>query len=156
MLCPSGGPQPLTAVDHTPVRPLSAEPCLSVAAMEWVWYQIQMIFCGSTGYKAPKSSTSLAIRLPPEGLITEMIVAHFIYHKSSLLACSLTCRSWYIVVLPHIHHTLVTESTSWCLYPKFPWPMPPSSEKVAARLFAAYFAYLRLFQIICHRAIKIR
>ena len=33
---------------------------------------------------------------------------------------------------------------------------PASSEKVAARLFAVYFTYLRLFQIICHRAIKIR
>ena len=36
-----------------------------------------------------------------------MIIAHLIYDTSSLLACSLTCCSWYIATVPHLHHTLV-------------------------------------------------
>jgi len=37
-----------------------------------------------------------------------MIITNFIYDTPSLLACSLTCYSWYIAVVPHLHHTLVT------------------------------------------------
>ena len=37
-----------------------------------------------------------------------MIIAYLIYDTSSLLVCSLTCRSWYITTVPHLHHTLVT------------------------------------------------
>ena len=37
-----------------------------------------------------------------------MIIAHLIYDTPSLLACSLTRRSWYIAAVPHLHHSLVT------------------------------------------------
>ena len=36
-----------------------------------------------------------------------MIVAHLIHDLRSLEACSLTCRSWYIVTVPYTHRTLV-------------------------------------------------
>jgi len=39
--------------------------------------------------------------------IAEMIVAHLIHDLRTLKACSLTCRSWYIIAVPHIHHTLI-------------------------------------------------
>ena len=39
--------------------------------------------------------------------ILEMIVAYFPRDLDTLKACSLTCRSWYIVLAPHIHHSLV-------------------------------------------------
>lgn len=39
--------------------------------------------------------------------ITEMIIAYLIYDLHTLKACSLTCRSWYIIASPHIHRTLV-------------------------------------------------
>ena len=88
--------------------------------MEWLRRcQIQSCSAGISP-KAPKTSTSSAARLPPE--IIEIIVAHLIYHKPSLLACSLTCRSWYTVVLPHIHHTLVAGYSP--SYPRFQWPVP--------------------------------
>ena len=37
-----------------------------------------------------------------------MIIAHLAHDKSSLLACWLTCRSWYIAAVPHLHHPLIT------------------------------------------------
>ena len=39
--------------------------------------------------------------------IVEMIIAYFTHNLKALKACSMTCRSWYIVAAPHIHHTLV-------------------------------------------------
>ena len=43
-------------------------------------------------------------RLPLE--ILELITAHLTCDLRTLEACSLTCRSWYIAVVPHLHHTL--------------------------------------------------
>jgi hypothetical protein len=55
-----------------------------------------------------------------------MIIAHLTYDTRSLLACSLTCYSWYIAAVPHLHHTLITFTPT---YPrsarkKFSWPEP--------------------------------
>ena len=41
--------------------------------------------------------------------IVEIIIAHLVRDLYTLKACSLTCRSWYTVVVSHIHHTLVLE-----------------------------------------------
>jgi len=38
--------------------------------------------------------------------IVEMIIAHLINDLDALKACSLTCRSWYIIMVPHLHHTI--------------------------------------------------
>ena len=43
-------------------------------------------------------------RLPYE--IVEMIVAHIAHDLDSLKPFSLTCRSWYIAAVPHLHYTL--------------------------------------------------
>ena len=53
-----------------------------------------------------------------------MIVAHLIYDKRSLLACSLTCYSWYIAAVPHLHHTLITPTYHASMKEKFKWPKP--------------------------------
>ena len=37
----------------------------------------------------------------------ETIIEHCAQHIPTLKACSLTCYSWYITTLPHIHYTLV-------------------------------------------------
>ena len=42
--------------------------------------------------------------LPHE--VVEMIIAHLIYDLRALKACSLTCLSWYIAAVPHLHHTI--------------------------------------------------
>ena len=51
-----------------------------------------------------------------------MIIARLIHNKRSLLACSLTCYSWYIASFPHLHHTLVTRPWQWLSEPKPRWP----------------------------------
>jgi len=63
-----------------------------------------------------------ATNLPQE--VIEMIVAHLIYHIPSLLACSLTCYSWYIATVPHLHHTIIVRNR-WLLGDlKRNWPEP--------------------------------
>ena len=64
--------------------------------------------------------TSSTTRLPQE--IVEMIIAHLIYDTPSLRSCSLTCHSWYITAVPHLHHTLYTTKALWDS--KFVWPKP--------------------------------
>ena len=61
-------------------------------------------------------------KLPLE--IVETIISHLIYDTHSLLACSLTCYSWYIASVPHLHHTLVVRSGPWSYQPKLQWPTP--------------------------------
>jgi len=39
--------------------------------------------------------------------IAEMITAHITHDLPTLKACSLTCRSWYIIAVPYIHRTLI-------------------------------------------------
>jgi len=39
----------------------------------------------------------------------EMVIAHLARDFGTLKACSLTCRSWYIVAVAHLHHTLILE-----------------------------------------------
>ena len=46
--------------------------------------------------------------LPHE--ILETITTHLTHDLDALKACSLTCRAWYVVVVPHLHHTL---TLSW-------------------------------------------
>ena len=51
--------------------------------------------------------------LPHE--IVEMIIAYLIQDVRTLKVCSLTCYSWYIAALPHIHHTLTLNDPNGCL-----------------------------------------
>ena len=43
-------------------------------------------------------------RLPQE--LVELIISYFIHNTHTLLACSMTCYSWYIAAVSHLHHTL--------------------------------------------------
>ena len=45
--------------------------------------------------------------------VTEMIIAHLINDLRALKACSLTCLSWYIIAVPHIHHTITLRDKSF-------------------------------------------
>ena len=46
------------------------------------------------------------------------------YDVSSLLAYSLTCYSWYLVAIPHLHHALITGAWPLCLDNKSLTPGP--------------------------------
>ena len=57
--------------------------------------------------------------LPQE--IIETVIAHLIYDLPTLLSCSLTCYSWYIATVPHLHHTLSAwTAATWSR--KHQWP----------------------------------
>ena len=70
----------------------------------------------------PAVHFSSATRLPQE--IVKIIVGHLIYGIPSLIACSLTCYSWYIASFPHLHHIFVTRPGICFWGPKFAWPRP--------------------------------
>ena len=76
-----------------------------------VWDLIQAgvrrMYSGGTPLAASTAHPSPAIRLPQE--IIELIIGRLIYDKRSLRACTLTCRSWYIATVSHLHHTLAIE-----------------------------------------------
>jgi hypothetical protein len=60
------------------------------------------------------------MRLPWE--IVEMIIAHPIYNLNTLRSCSLTCYSWYIAAVPHLHSTLTVKTAGEDV--KHRWPNP--------------------------------
>jgi len=61
--------------------------------------------------KAPKSTP----RFPFPYEIVEMIIAYYLaYSPNTLKACSLTCRSWYNIAAPLLHHTLtIVQGMAW-------------------------------------------
>ena len=88
-----------------------------------VWYRIQAFRSGDTPPEIPTARSSPFAKLPME--IVEMIIAHLIYDTPSLIACSLTCYSWYITTVPHLHHTLVTPVNRGMAKKQFGyWPKP--------------------------------
>ena len=50
-----------------------------------------------------------------------MIIACLTYHTPSLRACTLTCFSWYITAVPHLHYNLFIGNA---LGRKYRWPNP--------------------------------
>ena len=72
-----------------------------------VWYRTK----AKIGHLLTNSSSSRrtaresACRLPYE--MVEMVIAYVTDDLNTLKACSLTCRSWYTIVLSHVHHTLL-------------------------------------------------
>jgi hypothetical protein len=73
--------------------------------MRIVWRQGKANINHLLGNPPPETHTAHApaCRLPYE--IMEMIVAH-ITDLDDLKEFSLTCRSWYIAAVPHLHHTI--------------------------------------------------
>ena len=62
-------------------------------------------------------------KLPQE--LVELIISYLIYDTYTLLACSLTCYSWYIAAVPHLHHSLTTDDDYWSSAgSKYYWPKP--------------------------------
>ena len=83
--------------------------------------RIQKIRSGGVSPETSTKRCSPATRLPLE--VVKIIIAYLIYDTRSLRACTLTCYSWYIAAVPHLHHTLIT--TIGSLGDKrFRWPNP--------------------------------
>jgi hypothetical protein len=89
-----------------------------------IWYRtkvwIKESLSGDTPQETPTAPRSSATRLPQE--IVEIIVGYLIYDTHSLLACSMTCYSWYMASFPHLHHTFITRPGCCFWDPKLEWP----------------------------------
>jgi len=72
-----------------------------------VWHRTKVKINRFLGGPLPEACTAHEPTCPLPYEITEMIIAHLTHDPRTLKACSLTCRSWYIVAAPYIHHTLI-------------------------------------------------
>ena len=106
---------PMTNLTHIPML-LSAYPCctspllcstnISVAdklLLNKLWYQTKTKI---KSLKAVFRRSSPIAELPVE--LVEEILSYLADDIRTLLACSRTCRSWYIVTVPHLHYSLTT------------------------------------------------
>jgi len=76
---------------------------------------------GASETPAPRPSSIGS--LPQE--LVELVVSYLIRDTYTLLACSLTCYSWYIATVPHLHRSLTTDDdTLPTENGKHLWPAP--------------------------------
>ena len=75
-----------------------------------LWYRakamISRIYSRGVSPETSLARLPLVNRLPQE--IVEMIIGHLFYDPFSLRACCLTCYSWYIAAVRHLHSALIT------------------------------------------------
>lgn len=69
-------------------------------------------------------SKQLLPSLPQE--LVDIIISYLACDTHSLLACSMTCRSWYIAAVPHLHRSLTTfnQHRPDPRNEKYLWPRP--------------------------------
>jgi len=111
----TGDPQPIscypTCSSHRVIPTIGIE---LLAAKIW-WRGIAKIkqFLFKDISEVPTLRPSPITRLPQE--LVELIISHFIRDTRTLLACSMTCYSWYIAAVPHLHYTLTIDTLkrSW-------------------------------------------
>ena len=91
-----------------------------------VWYRtkawIELFFSADVLPGDLIARRSPANKLPQE--IVDMIISHLVYNARNLLACSLTCYSWYIASVPHLHRTLVALTGRQVYTSMYNWPKP--------------------------------
>jgi hypothetical protein len=73
--------------------------------------KIWEIRSGGTSPETSAAQHSPANRLPLE--VVEMFIAYLRYDTPSLRACTMTCYSWYIAAVSHLHHTLTVTPDCW-------------------------------------------
>ena len=90
-----------------------------------IWCQILTRIRGTSSGGASQeiSTTRSPLAATPPLEVVEIIAAHLTYDTPSLLACALTCFSWYIAAIPHLHHTFATEKYSHTRNPDWPNPL---------------------------------
>ena len=89
-----------------------------VPYLTWPLARIQKMRSGGISPETSEAHNSPVSRLPLE--VVEMIIAYLIDDKRSLCACFMTCRSWYIAAVPHLHRTLTVNN--WSTFRKYRWP----------------------------------
>jgi hypothetical protein len=91
-----------------------------------LWYRskagVKWLLRGGT-LNTPTARPSPIAKLPQD--LVETIISYFIYDTRTLLACSMTCYSWYIAAVPHLHHSLTTDGeVPFLKEVKYRWPRP--------------------------------
>ena len=71
--------------------------------------------------KAPPPLSPIA-GLPQE--LVGMIIKYLAYDRPSLRACCMTCYSWYITAVPHLHHTQIVRINTKGRNGEWLWPLP--------------------------------
>ena len=115
---------------HPIPRRLTYSPCRVTIAIAFellaakVWWRSkakieQLLFGGAP--QIPTLRPSPITRLPQE--LVELVISHFTRDTCTLLACSMTCYSWYIAAVPHLHHTLTTDTLGMAKRENV-WPRP--------------------------------
>jgi len=77
-----------------------------------IWYRGKAKLRTLLANAPPETHTTPKPAIPIPLEIVEMIIAHLIYDLRALKACSLTCYSWYIAAVPHLHHTIIFRETN--------------------------------------------
>jgi hypothetical protein len=78
-----------------------------------VWYRGKDKINRLLGNTPPRTRNTPKPTAPLPYEIVEMIVANFTYDLHTLKACSLTCYTWYIAAVPHLHHTITLRESRW-------------------------------------------
>ncbi|KAF9786180.1 hypothetical protein BJ322DRAFT_1058340, partial [Thelephora terrestris] len=99
----------------------------SILSQLWYRTKAKIKFLFSSG--ATKAFRTTIVRPSPFGKlpreIVEEILSYFICDIRNLLACSLTCRSWYLATVSHLHYSLTTDESPYASEDKdYHWPGP--------------------------------
>ena len=90
-----------------------------------LWYRTKASVkrCFRRGVLETSTSRSSPITNLPQELV-DAIISHLIYDTRTLRACSMTCYSWYIAAVPHLHYSLTTDRQIRPGEERYLWPDP--------------------------------
>ena len=74
--------------------------------MRTVWHRAKANINRLLGNAPPETRIAHDSACRPPYEVMEMIIVHIAHNLNALTACSLTCRTWYIALVAHLHHTL--------------------------------------------------
>ncbi|KAF9791010.1 hypothetical protein BJ322DRAFT_1104665 [Thelephora terrestris] len=113
------------SVVKAPTSSLSAYELFASRLWHRTRVKIERSFHGGTS-KAPTASPSPITKLVQD--LVEVIMSYFIHDTPTLLVCSMTCYSWYIASVPHLHHSLMTYDSARDRGHAWPTPLRKSYE----------------------------
>jgi len=111
ILCEAPSPVLVNGSTLCCVRTVGAN--LSIRVVN-IWHQSKVKISHLLGNTPPVARNPHEPTHPLPHEIAEMIIAYLIHDLHALKACSLTCRSWYIIAAPRIHHTLILRKDIPC------------------------------------------
>ena len=145
----TGNSKSLLSFLHSFILPGAATELLAIR----VWYRskakiTQLLRRGTK--ETPTSRPSPIARLPQE--LLEIIIHYSIPDLDTLIACSMTCHSWYIAAVPFLHHSLTAYGTPFHSWDKeHEWPKPLQKSYNLGLLPLVKRFRIRMAAYLCHR-----